>query len=94
VSTTVTLWTLPDCPRCDKVKAALRAGGFAPDEKDLRKLRSGEEPDVDAMTHLVMTGEVAPLVRVGDRFLEPDEVDGLIEGDDACLSSNCHFPRP
>lgn len=91
---TATVWTLPDCPRCDKVKTALRSGGFHPVEKDLRRLRSGDEPDVDAMAHLVMTGETAPLVRVGERFLEPGEVEALIGGDDACLKSNCRFhPR-
>ena len=85
-----TVWTLPDCPRCEKAKAALRSGGFVPEEKDLRKLRSGDEPDIDAMAHLAMTGGIAPLVRVGERFLEPHEVEALIEGDEACLKSSCH----
>lgn len=91
---TVTVWTMPECPRCDRVKETLRAGGFAPLVKELAKLRSGTEPDVDAMAHLIMSGELAPIVLIGGQLLEPDEVDQLIEGNLECLNSNCHIPPP
>jgi glutaredoxin len=88
------VWTLPDCPRCDKVKAALRAGGRPVCEKNLEKLRSGEEPDVDAMAQLMLTDELAPLVRTDDRFLGLEEIDRLIEEGDGCSNSNCRsLPR-
>lgn len=73
----VVVWTLPDCPRCEKAKAALRAGGLSVTERELRRLRSGEEPDVDAMAQLLLTDETTPLVRANGRFWEPEEIDVL-----------------
>ena len=90
---TAVVWTLPDCPRCERVKQALRTGGVPVEVRDLRLLRSGEEPDVEAMTQLVMTGEEAPLVCIGGRFLDPEEIAGLMEGRDGCSNSNCHSPH-
>jgi hypothetical protein len=75
---TAVLWTLPDCDRCTRAIGALERQHRKVTRLSLQKLISGEEPDIDAMAHLSMTGSPAPLVFLDGRFLEPGEVDALI----------------
>jgi len=88
------VWTLPDCPRCEKVKAALRARGEEFTERDIGKLWAGEDRDVEAMVQLALQGGAAPLVRREGVFLKPGEVEALLAEGDKCSSSSCHtLPR-
>jgi glutaredoxin len=41
------VWTLPDCPDCEEVKAELRFAGIPFAERSLIKLRKGEILDVN-----------------------------------------------
>ena len=74
------VWTLPDCPDCEEVKAELRAVGIPFAERSLIKLRKGEILDVDAMTEVVMRDGKAPMVRVDGRFLSDDELTAFLKG--------------
>jgi hypothetical protein len=75
---TATVWTLPDCPKCEAVLDELKRRHRKITRLSLEKLARGDEPDVDAMAHLAMSGGAAPLVFVDGRFLEPEEIDALI----------------
>jgi len=77
-NTAATVWELPDCPRCHKVITALEGRGRKILCLDLRKLISGEERNIAAMTHLAMSGGAAPLVLMDGKFLEVREIDALI----------------
>lgn len=77
------IWTLPACTRCSKVVKALRGMGRKIIRHSVDKLRSGEEPDPVAMAALVIGGGIAPIVRIEGMFLDPDEVDALVEGEGA-----------
>ena len=81
---TAIVWTLRDCPTCEAVIFALKQRHRKVTRLSLEKLASGEEPDIDAMAHLAMTGGVAPIVFIDGRFLESDEINALIskEGDE------------
>ena len=74
----VHVWGIPGCERCELVKKALTDRGCQVIEKDLFKLKSGVEPNIDALAAFAMSGEYVPLVCMDGRFLEPDEIDGLI----------------
>lgn len=78
MSMTATVWTLPDCPLCEKAIWVLEKRHRHVTRLSLEKLSKGEEPNVDAMAHLALTGGAAPLVFIDGRFLEPEEVDALI----------------
>jgi len=75
----VEVWTLDDCDRCRRTVEALQRLKRKVITRGLQRLRSGVEPDVDAMTALVLAHGVAPLVRIKGRFLEPREIDALIK---------------
>jgi hypothetical protein len=79
MSMTATVWTLPDCPKCDAVVAELKRRHRKVTRLSLEKLSKGEEPDVDAMAHLVLTGGAAPIVFVDGRFMEPEDVEALVQ---------------
>ena len=66
-----------DCPKCEAVLAELKCRHRKVTRLSLEKLSKGEEPDVDAMAHLALTGGAAPLVFIDGRFLEPEEVEAL-----------------
>jgi glutaredoxin len=74
------VWTLPDCPECERVKADLRRAGIPFAERSLPRLRRGEILDVDAMTEVVMRDGKAPMVRVDGRFLNDDELTAFLKG--------------
>lgn len=74
------VWTLPDCPDCERVKVELRAAGIPFAERSLLKLRKGEILDVDAMTEVVMRDGKAPMVRVDGRFLSDNELTAFLKG--------------
>ena len=74
------VWTLPDCPDCERVKTELRAEGIPFAERSLLKLRKGEILDVDAMTEVVMRDGKAPMVRVDGRFLSDNELTAFLKG--------------
>lgn len=75
---TAIVWTLPECPKCESVISELRQRHRKITRLSLEKLASGEEPDIDAMAHLAMTGGAAPIVFIDGRFLEPEEINQLI----------------
>ena len=75
---TAIVWALPECPKCESVIFELRQRHRNITRLSLEKLASGEEPDIDAMAHLAMTGGAAPIVFIDGRFLEPEEINQLI----------------
>jgi glutaredoxin len=78
----IEIWTMPDCPRCEAAKNALRSAGLGYEERSLEALRKGEILDVDAMTEAVMQGGLAPMIRVDDRFLSDAEFEAMLPGTD------------
>lgn len=73
-----TVWTLSECSKCEAVISELKRRHRKVTRLSLEKLSSGEEPDIDAMAHLAMTGGAAPIVFIDGRFLESDEINALI----------------
>ncbi len=76
---TATIWTLPDCPRCETVFDGLMHLHRKVKRRSLEKLVNGDEPDAEALAHLVLTEGAAPLVQMDGRFLEPEEISALAE---------------
>jgi glutaredoxin-related protein len=76
----IQIWTLENCPRCTAVKNALSKQEMDYTVLDMKALQKGDILDVDAMAQLVMTDGVAPMVRVGERFLDDDEIESLLQG--------------
>jgi glutaredoxin len=62
---TITVYSLPDCPKCDKLKAYLKEKGFEYDAKWF---------DTEAQTNFIMKNIFGnpPILTVGER-VEPSE---------------------
>ena len=65
----IEIWSLPDCPRCDELKAHLMTAGVAFNEKSLVSLRAGEIRDEEALVELAINDGTAPLIRVHGHFI-------------------------
>ena len=76
----VEVWTLPNCPRCEKAKAELASAGLAFEERSLDALRRGDIRDVEALAALAMADYQAPIVRMDGRFVERHELLTLMAG--------------
>ncbi len=76
----IEVWTLPNCPRCEKAKAGLTGAGLAFEERSLDALRRGNIRDVEALAALAMADYQAPLVRMDGRFMERHELVTLMAG--------------
>jgi len=71
----VTLWSSPDCGECDRIFKWYLNLGYAINKKDVDKLMSGEEPDLDAMTALAYQNNALPIIReFGSVFVKPGDV--------------------
>lgn len=65
----VILWTLRDCPVCDRVKHCLPEGGYT--ELDANALIDGTQKHPEAMVQLAMQDMQLPLVMVNGYFVDP-----------------------
>ena len=83
----IEVWTLPNCPRCEKAKAGLASAGLAFEERSLDALRRGDIRDVEALAALAMADYQAPLVRWDGRFVERHELVTLM----ASCSDGCRI---
>jgi glutaredoxin len=69
----ITLWTLPGCRTCERVKAALQEEGF--EERSLRTAMAGDDPDcVDVAAQLAMQDHRAPVIRIDGEFISPADL--------------------
>ena len=75
------LWMMADCPRCHSALKTLKEAGYEPEVLMMEDLRAGEIKDPEAMSHLIMTDGYAPMVKIGSRFMEQEEVDALASGE-------------
>lgn len=74
----IELWTLPDCPRCEKAGRRLREAGLPYALRSIEALRRGEIQDVDALAYLVLSDGQAPMIRVDGRFVTRAEFEDLL----------------
>lgn len=65
----IEIWSLPDCPRCDELKAYLKDAGVPFTEKSIASLRAGEIRDDEALVELALNDGTAPLIRVHGQFV-------------------------
>ena len=72
-----TVWEMPTCPTCARVKSVLKRRGHEVEVRSLEALLKGQEPDNDAMVALALADGKAPLVRVDGRMLEETEIEAL-----------------
>lgn len=74
-----TMYFMPDCQRCLVMRDKLLTAGYVVGQVDLRKVLSGEIPDVEALTELAMNNMAAPLVKIDGRFVKIEEM-GIGDG--------------
>ena len=77
----VILYTLPDCPECDRVKEKLTSEGVEFEEKSAAHLTSGIEHDMEAMVQLATQGMAAPVMLVDGRGVDSDRFFEDIKGE-------------
>lgn len=72
MSKSATIYSLPDCPRCDHAKNVLSALGYDIVERDGDALARGDIHDNEAMAELMIT-EAYPVVVVDGRAVREGE---------------------
>ena len=63
----IIIWTIPDCPECERIKAMFSDAEI----RDLQPIMDGAEKDMEVITQLAMQNMAAPVVRVGEDFIQP-----------------------
>jgi len=69
----VVIYTMKNCPECEKVKLVFKETGTSFEEKDLNVLLS-ENTDVDALTQLAMQDMSAPVIKIDNDFIDPSNL--------------------
>jgi glutaredoxin len=66
------VWTNENCPKCDAVKAALKAQGVEIEERPAAGLTNGDEFNPKALKMLAAQNYATPLVCVDEKFFPKD----------------------
>ena len=71
---TITIYTMPVCPQCDRTKDVLIKAGVGYVEESMESLKAGHIPDFDALAEAGRHGWKAPLLMRGDRAVKLSEI--------------------